>query len=51
MQSSIRYMIDAQFRENNVTIPFPQRDLHLRSSKLPLQLSIEANHLNDDETS
>ncbi len=29
IKSAIRYMIDAQFRENNVTIPFPQRDVHL----------------------
>ncbi|PHQ59817.1 MAG: mechanosensitive ion channel protein MscS [Maribacter sp.] len=29
IKSDLRYMIDAQFRENNVTIPFPQRDVHL----------------------
>jgi small-conductance mechanosensitive channel len=28
--------IDRLFRENNVEIPFPQRDLHLRSSDVPL---------------
>lgn len=29
VKSEIRYSIDAQFRKNNVTIPFPQRDVHI----------------------
>lgn len=29
--SDLNYAIDAIFRENNITIPFPQRDLHLQS--------------------
>lgn len=28
-KSAIRFAIDAQFRESNVTIPFPQRDVHI----------------------
>lgn len=28
-KSAVRYLIDAQFRENKVVIPFPQRDVHL----------------------
>tara|TARA_R110002073_G_scaffold72537_1_gene177717 strand:- start:754307 stop:755164 length:858 start_codon:yes stop_codon:yes gene_type:complete len=28
-QSNIRFEIDKLFRENNVTIPFPQRDVHI----------------------
>ncbi len=28
-KSAIRFAIDAQFRESNITIPFPQRDLHI----------------------
>lgn len=28
-QSEIRFEIDRLFRENNVTIPFPQRDIHI----------------------
>ncbi len=28
LKSRIRYIIDSRFRENNVTIPFPQRDVH-----------------------
>lgn len=30
-KSDLRFDIDRAFRENNVTIPFPQRDLHLKS--------------------
>ena len=30
-KSMLRYGIDDEFRKNNVQIPFPQRDLHLKS--------------------
>ncbi|MCF8045083.1 MAG: mechanosensitive ion channel [Desulfarculaceae bacterium] len=30
-ESNLRFEIDRLFRENGVTIPFPQRDLHLKS--------------------
>ena len=29
IKSDIRFRIDTLFRENNITIPFPQRDVHL----------------------
>lgn len=29
--SDLRFEIDDQFRQNNVTIPFPQRDVHIRT--------------------
>lgn len=29
-QSNIRFEIDKAFKENNITIPFPQRDVHLK---------------------
>jgi small-conductance mechanosensitive channel len=32
IKSDIRYKIDDKFRENNVSIPFPQRDLHFKSN-------------------
>lgn len=32
VKSEIRVSIEEKFRDNNVTIPFPQRDLHLRSN-------------------
>lgn len=30
-KSDLRFEIDRLFRENNITIPFPQRDIHLKS--------------------
>ncbi|GAP44291.1 mechanosensitive ion channel [Lentimicrobium saccharophilum] len=33
IRSKIRYAIDRKFRENNITIPFPQRDVHMISEK------------------
>ena len=33
-KSDIRYLIDKRFREEGVTIPFPQRDLHFKSGSL-----------------
>jgi len=41
IKSDLRYKIDKEFRTNNITIPFPQRDVHLfqqrpiEHSKLP----------------
>ncbi|PCJ66740.1 MAG: hypothetical protein COA58_04585 [Bacteroidetes bacterium] len=29
VRSDIRFMIDAAFRDNDITIPFPQRDIHV----------------------
>jgi small-conductance mechanosensitive channel len=29
IRSDIRYKLDAKFRENKITIPFPQRDVHV----------------------
>ncbi len=33
-KSDIRFLIDKRFREAGVTIPFPQRDLHIKSGTL-----------------
>lgn len=33
IKSEIRFRIDEEFRKNNITIPFPQRDVHLFSTK------------------
>ncbi len=30
IKSDLRYEIDKKFRENSITIPFPQRDVHLK---------------------
>lgn len=34
IKSDIRYRIDKKFRENNIEIPFPQRDVHLRNGNI-----------------
>ncbi len=34
IKSDLRFHIDDQFRKNNVEIPFPQRDLHLKSKNI-----------------
>ncbi len=40
IKSAIRVEIDSQFRQHGVVIPFPQRDLHLKSvTTLPVNLS------------
>lgn len=31
IKSQLRYTIDAEFRKNNIQIPFPQRDLHFKT--------------------
>lgn len=40
IKSNLYYQIEAIFRQRNIEIPFPQRDLHVRGS-LPLELSPE----------
>lgn len=34
IQSDLRYSINKKFIENSITIPFPQRDLHVKTSNL-----------------
>jgi small-conductance mechanosensitive channel len=29
IKSELRFAIDKKFRDNNITIPFPQRDIHV----------------------
>lgn len=36
MKSDLRFAIDGEFRRNAISIPFPQRDVHVRSNTLPL---------------
>lgn len=36
-KSRIRFAIDEKFRANSITIPFPQRDLHFKSSDVSLR--------------
>lgn len=38
LKSDLYFSIEAILREQNIEIPFPQRDLHLRTGNLPLTL-------------
>jgi len=37
VKSRLRFAIDKKFRANGVTIPFPQRDMHFKSSNVDLK--------------
>ncbi len=37
--SDLRYAIDREFRNENITIPFPQRDLHIKSCETEFNLA------------
>ncbi len=39
IKSDLYFLIEAAFKQHKIEIPFPQRDLHLRSGTLPLQVS------------
>lgn len=41
IKSELYFKIEALFRDRKIEIPFPQRDLHLRSGNLPVGLSPE----------
>ena len=34
VQSDLRFEIDKKFREHNIKIPFPQRDVHVFQNKV-----------------
>jgi small-conductance mechanosensitive channel len=36
-RSDLYFAVERKFRENNIEVPFPQRDLHLRSGKITLE--------------
>ena len=36
VKSAVLLRIWEMFRENNVEVPYPQRDVHIRSSSVPL---------------
>ncbi len=39
LKSELYFMLFSRFREEGIELPFPQRDLHLRSSDVPLSFS------------
>lgn len=41
IESDLRYKIDDLFRENNITIPFPQRDLNFKASP-PISVEVKS---------
>ncbi len=45
VRSDLRFMIDIAFRKNNIKIPFPQRDLHLKNTSVNTILKTEENKL------
>ncbi len=44
-KSDIRFAIDKKFREHNISIPFPQRDIHIVSKNV---VDMDANNLNQE---
>ncbi|PSR14580.1 mechanosensitive ion channel protein MscS [filamentous cyanobacterium CCP3] len=45
IKSDLYFAIEASLRRHEVEVPFPQRDLHIRSGHLPIDLSPEAQQL------
>ncbi|MEB3219905.1 MAG: mechanosensitive ion channel domain-containing protein [Nostocales cyanobacterium 94392] len=41
IKSDLYFLIEATLKKHHIEIPFPQRDLHLRSGDLPVKLSPE----------
>lgn len=39
IKSDLYFAIEAAFRQHQIEIPFPQRDVHIRTGALPLELS------------
>ena len=48
-KSKLNYRIHAKFTEHDIEIPFPQRDLHIRSGKLPIVKEEPDNLENSDK--
>lgn len=45
IKSDLYFAIEASLRHHDIEVPFPQRDLHVRSGHLPIDLSPEAQQL------
>ena len=48
IKSELYFAISASLEKHRIEIPYPQQDLHWRSGKLPVQLSIETKDLNNN---
>lgn len=51
IKSDLYFAIEAAFRQYQIEIPFPQRDVHIRTGSLPIELSSEASNLLDSSES
>ncbi|WAC03917.1 mechanosensitive ion channel [Lacinutrix neustonica] len=50
-KSEIRFAIDKLFRENNISIPFPQRDIHIiQKPDQDIQLQMKTNNNSNSNT-
>ena len=47
IKSELYFAITASLESHQIEIPYPQQDLHIRSGKLPVKLSIEPKDLKD----
>ncbi|MBD0335182.1 MAG: mechanosensitive ion channel [Cyanobacteria bacterium Co-bin13] len=47
IKSDLYFAIEAAFRKHNIEVPFPQRDVHIRTGSLPIELSSELPNLFD----
>ena len=36
-RSALNFAIESKFRDSGIELPFPQRDLHIRSGELPVR--------------
>ncbi|MEO1068516.1 MAG: mechanosensitive ion channel domain-containing protein [Cyanobacteria bacterium J06638_6] len=45
IKSDLYFAIEASLHQYDIEVPFPQRDLHIRSGQLPIELSTEAEEL------
>ena len=45
IKSAMRYIIDAKFREHNISIPFPQRDVHVFNSSSIETMQVENKNI------
>ncbi len=44
LKSDLYFFIFSLFQQENIELPFPQRDLHLRSISVPIPLARESLH-------
>ena len=49
VKSDIRFMINSEFAKNDVRIPFPQRDIHIKT-ETRVNASVEEPELPENDT-